>query len=242
MKIFGHWNYKRALILTIDRMKGFNDKLLNFCERIKYSGMTKKNKEIIFDNFDEMLRFDNFAGDSLKQVEITGYKEFDIVFKIKIKDYKGMLLHYYNTLECFYYFDSVKDETVFLSETQREIKKATPNYWLVGKFSFFGATFISAITFTIINYLTGNLNVTVASVKHLSLWLIIVLVIPISFIGLIWLIDNRFFYNIFPAVAFLWGEEKERYDRWQKLRSNVFWTIFIPLIMLVVPAVIRKLT
>lgn len=229
MNISGDWNYGKALILSKDRMNELNAILLSFCERIEFNGVTKKNHNIQFKTLDEMLSFDNFAERRLCKIEITGYIDYHIIFRLIIKDYNGKILHYYNTIECSYKFNSFEKETLFLSKTKNVFRKSTPNYWLVGKFSFLGAVMIGSIASGMTKYLTGSHSI---QIKFLLLIALLAIVSNV--------LNNKFYYNIFPAVVFLWEEEIERHNRWQKLRSNILWSIFVALIIGLIGTVITK--
>jgi len=69
---------------------------------------------------------------------------------------------------------------------------------------------------------------------------IVSIAIVCGILWLIWLLDNKIYYNVFPAVAFLWEEEVARYDKWQKFRSNIFWNVFVALIIGLIGTVITK--
>ena len=234
MKISGRWKYGKALILSKERMIELNAALMTFCERVEFTAETKQNRNIQFETLDEMLSFDNFAEKRLCEVEITGYIGFVRVFRLNMKDCRHQILHYYSTVECFYDFDTFDEETLFLSKLKDVLRKATSNYWFIGKFSFWGAMLICTLPYTIINILTGNLaNVEMNS----PLFSVIV---SFGIVGIIWLFNYKFYYSIFPAVVFLWEEELGRYNKWQKLRSNIFWSVIIALIMGLIVAVIAK--
>lgn len=235
MEISGSWSYRRALVLSVERMRELNSILLSFCERIEFTATTKKNQDIQFTTLDEMLSFDNFKERRLQEIEMTGYKGYHRIFNIKIKDTNGIILHYYKTVECFYHLDTFDDETLFLSKIKYVLKKSTPNYWLLGKFSLYGTVWIASVISTVINCLTKNMP----NLK-INLLVVFCIVIICALLLIIWVFDHKFYYNIFPAVSFLWEEEIARYDKWIKLRSNIFWGVLVSLIVGLFGAMIIK--
>jgi uncharacterized membrane protein len=44
-------------------------------------------------------------------------------------------------------------------------------------------------------------------------------------------IDSKILANLFPAVVFCWGEEVEQFEKWSKLRANIFWGMIVAILI-----------
>jgi hypothetical protein len=225
MQISGVKKYRRALYLTSDRIKELNSTLLNFCERVEFSATTKNGRDIQFADINEMLLYDNFRERHLTEVSIKGYTGYSSAFSIDIHDAQGMVLHYYSTMQCSYHFENFDIETLFLKRLNDILKKSTSSFWVLAKISLYGFLMLGCIVSSAVSYITGNVS------KVTPLVFVVALLFSGALVVLCWLLDRKVYYNIFPAVAFLWGEEITRYEKWKNLRSNLFWVVIIGGIM-----------
>ena len=227
LKISGKWHYSKALILDEDRMQELNKLILEFYERAEYSATSFKGSEIQFTSIEELLSYDNYEKQRIKELTIFGYNGYKhcIFFNIKISD--SEFLNYYRTVNCTYTLDSVDKETLLLSKIEKFFSKATARYWLLGKFSLYGIIAIPSMLTSFCKYLVGEK----VSLEVPLQMLLIIIIGCIGFLFCIRWFDKHFLLNLFPPVSFLWGEELVRNEKWVKLRSNVFWGIIMAILI-----------
>lgn len=54
-------------------------------------------------------------------------------------------------------------------------------------------------------------------------------------------VDNKILSNLFPSVVFCWGEEAKRFEKWSKLRTNIFWGIIVTALIGLVTSYLFKI-
>ena len=232
MTISGRIKKKKAITITPERLKSLCEIILKHCERLEFSGETYSKTTITFDNLDELLNYDNFKPRRLIGLEITGYINHSRKISIEIGDLNfSPVTNYGSTIRCSYNFPTTDEETIFKSDMDIWFEKAKSSYWLLGKFSFNGALFLPSITITFIRFCLGlKVDIDTSNVS-LLLAVIIVSILTVAIIFLFKYIDAYFLGNLFPAIVFNWGEETNRFEKWQKYRSNIFWGIIMAIIV-----------
>ena len=235
MKLEGRFTYKKALILTPERIKELEIVLLKYCENVSYEATTVTDTEISFSSIDEMLNYDNFQKRKLKEVTIVGRNGYEKIvncfFGVRgFPIFKG----YNETCLCRYIVSDVDKETMLRNDIQIFLKKATASYWLLGKFRLFGLLgFVSLYLFLLLLLFGENIN---AKLMTIPLFFVSLL-IGFCLVKVIQLIDC-FLEKIFPPIVYLWGEEKENYEKYDKLHHNIFWCVFIAMIVSIVCGII----
>lgn len=234
MKLEGKFTYKKALILTPERIKELETVLLKYCENVSYEATTVIDTEISFSSMNEMLNYDNFQKRKLKEVIIVGRNGYEKIVNCVFAVSGFPLFKGYNeTCLCKYIVSDVDKETMLRNDIQVFLKKATASYWLLGKFRLFGL--LSFVSFYLFLFLLfgGNSNVKLTTIPLFF----VSLLIGFCLVKVIQLIDC-FLGKIFPPIVYLWGEEKENYEKYDKLRHNIFWCVFICMIVSIVCGII----
>lgn len=232
MLISGKMKYKKAVILTEDKMHELETLLHKYCDRISYKAETINDSEIVFSSLDELLQYDNFESRSLKSLQISasGKSPYKIRLLFEADSLFSSLTGYDETFRCSYDVDTVDAETTIRSEITTFLRKITAGYWLIAKFRFYGLLMI--LCFIGATYFLAYRS-TQPSNTNILLMLtfgIIGVVISFGLIAVIKAIDRCFLQRCFPPVAFAWGEGKTQFEKSQKLRTNLFWGLLVAII------------
>lgn len=229
MTISGKIVKMKALIVTPTSMKELCKILNKYSTRLSFEAKTYSHTDITFDTIDELLNYDNFKPRRIKELQITAYRNFTRVITVYIgKDFNLFHLTNYNeTVNCSYQFDCVDDETLFKEKFNTWFDKAKSGYWLLGKFSFLATFCVPSILITAIRIgLNAPINADVS-----GLAILVAILAGGVFFWSAWFLDYHVLNNLFPPVLFNWGEESKRFEKWNKLRSNIFWGIIMALII-----------
>lgn len=232
MTISGKIKKKKAVILSPERINLLCDIILKHCERLEFTAETYAQTRILFDSLEELLAYDNFKPRRIVKLEVDGYNGYSRAISVEISDLNfSLLVNYGSTVRCDYKFSSVDQETIFKSNFETWYEKIVADYWFLGKFSFTGLLFVPSAFITLIRLVAGHtLEMDLSNVVTLAVIAVAtILVIALSYSAK-WL-DAHFLGNLFPAVAFVWGEEEKRNEKWEKFRSNLFWGIVIALLI-----------
>lgn len=239
MKINGKINYHKALFLEESALKSFDNILRCYSNDIRYSATTMSKTRIDFDNFEELVNYENYGNTKIKFLEVIAYARFERILSVYFEYYdsNARLLGYYSTFRCDYGFNSFEEEQKFKNEIQKFLKKNTPNYWLLGKIRIYGLVVIPSLFITYYRFLNGSFNDS----KGLSFMnSILVLVIAIAIMLGLSFIDRKLLDPIFPAIVFNIGDEIKKQDKYSEIRKNILWCIIIALILGVISEAINR--
>lgn len=240
MLISGKMKYKKAVILTEDKMHELETLLHKYCDSISYKAETINDSEIVFSSLDELLQYDNFESRSLKTLQITasGKSTYYIRLVFEADSLFSSFTGYDETFRCYYDVDTVDAETTIRSEITTFLRKITAGYWLIAKFRFYGLLMI--VCFIGATYFLAYRS-TQPSNTNILLMLtfgIIGVVISFGLIAVIKAIDHHFLQRCFPPIAFVWGEGKTQFEKSQKLRTNLFWGFMIAILASIIASFI----
>ena len=227
MKLSGTYAYYKALIISKERLQELQSILFEFCDHIDVYAITEQSIQLQFNDFEEMLSYDNYAERKISELELIGYNGSYRIINIKLFSTPGLFHHYKKTVECHYTLDCIESETLFKSKLQILFKKSTARYWLIGKISLLGTIMICSLIFAFYTYFfkkSYNSN-GIQTGNYLQLIIAIIVVLGSFFI------DRKILYKIFPSVTFLLGEEIENNDRIANLRKNIFWCVIVAMII-----------
>ena len=232
MKISGKIKRKKAVILTPEKVASLCDIILKHSERLEFSAETYAKTSITFDNMNELLEYDNFKPRRITAIEISGYIGYSRIISAEIGNSNfSPIVNYGSTIRCDYQLPAVDEETIFKSDFETWYQTVKSEYWLLGKFSFTGLVFVPSIFITLVRLISGaELGIDLSSGL---VWgaLVIVTAIAACLVHVLNLLDVHLLGNLFPAVAFLWGEEQKRNEQWGRFRSNLLWGIIIALLL-----------
>ncbi len=232
MEISGRIKKKKAVVVDSESLRALCDIMLKHCERLEFSAKTYAKTTITFENIDELLNYDNFKPRRIIWIEVGGYIGYYRKISVEIGELTfSPIVNYGSTVRCDYQLSSIDSEAVFKKDVEEWFLKAKSSYWLLGKFSFNGLLFVPSAFITFMRMMFGSQSeLDVLNTPVLIALLIITIFIAGIVCFLKWL-DAYLLGNLFPAVAFRWGEEIKRYEKWDKLRSNLLWTIIIGLLV-----------
>lgn len=228
MTLDGRFEYKKALILTPERIKELEIILLKYCERIAYEATTVAETEITFASVDELLSYDNFQNRRIKSLTMIGRNKIDRVFTC-IFEASGLqsLFGYDGTFICRYTVSDVDTETTLKEDILDFLNKATAQFWIFGKIRLLGLLCILCWFSAV--YLVGYNNSNTGEKTVLGAFLACIL--GLSIVGMSITIDQCFLKNLFPPLSFVWGEEKFRFSKYEQLRKNIFWCVIIAIVV-----------
>ena len=240
MLISGKMKYKKAVILTEDKMHELETLLHKYCDSISYKAETINDSEIVFSSLDELLQYDNFESRSLKSLQISasGKSGYRIKLYFEADSLFSLFTGYDETFRCSYDVDTVDAETTIRSEITTFLRKITAGYWLIAKFRFYGLLMLVCFILGIYSLVYRNTQPTTYSTLLILISGIIAVIISFGLIGVIRAIDRCFLQRCFPPVAFAWGEGKAQFEKSQKLRANLFWGFIVAIFASIIASLI----
>lgn len=225
MTLNGKITHHKAIILTPERILELEFVLKKHCDTITYEATTVSGVEIAFENAEELIAYENFEKKRIKDLTVIGYKKYSRVFRVSFTYSLWWFKSrgYDDTCTCSYTLKSLDEESVFSSDIKNFLKKCTARYWIWGKLSLFGILWPYSCLLTSYNYFSGKFeNMTI----NAALLLLAIVIAALFIIG-IGAFDRLIIRNVFPPIAYLWGEEKDRQGRLANLRNNLLWTVII---------------
>lgn len=228
MKIAGKFNYKKAILLNQENMVTIETEMLKYCERIEYSAIIQNGNDIQFESLFELLNYDNFNKRKIVSLEMKGYISYTRVIRLVFEKQVGCYINYLKTFACTYEFDSAEKEILFTTTLKDILEKAKTDYWLIGKMTSFSAVVIPCFMSTILKIFFDKFK-DAFSMEFSTLAFSIAL--SIVFLLALLYLDKKFLLKIFNPVVFYWGEEKRRFNKYEKLRSNILWNIVFAIII-----------
>lgn len=238
MKLEGRFEYKKALILTPERVRELETILLKYCNNVSYVATTLVDTDISFESVDELFGYDNFQTRRIKSLTVTGREGFERIVSCtfdanSLKFFVG----YGTTCMCRYTVSTIDMETALRTDILIFLKKVTPAFWLIGKFRFFGLLgFISLYAFPFLLFFGRTDSIE---------WPLYKFILPLLFglgvVEILRLVDHCVLEKLFPPIVFLWGEEKGYYEKCDRMRKNTFWCVIVAIIVGVVVFYITNL-
>ena len=223
MEFEGRYEYKKALILTPERIDELEKILLKYCEKVSYKGTTVAETEISFASKDELLHYDNFRKRKLQSLTIVGGNKYERVITCEFEaGGLGFFVGYTETCVCRYIVSTVDMETTVREDLQTFLKKATARFWALGKIRLTGVLFaccLLAISYSW-NVRRGSVGLSIGPFLLASGTGILTAHLTILF-------DKLILKELFPPLSFLWGEEVARGKRMDTLRGNLLWVVLV---------------
>ena len=239
MVIEGKTKYKKAIILTPERIDELFALLKKHYDSIRFEAKTFDKRTIFFDSKDELIQYENFQKGRIKELKIVCYdnrnKNLYIYFKYSNRIFD--VIGYWSTVQCDYELSSLKEETLLKNELHTFFEKCKASYWLVGKFSAWGLSLVFSITMTIISSFHKTSTTETGKIVINSFIPILVVILILS---LPVLFDYFVMGKLFYPVVYKWGEEGERQEKIDRLKSNFFWGIIIALIVGIATTIITN--
>lgn len=233
MNISGKIEKRKAIAVDEASLKNLYDIVLQYSENVKFEGTTvsdSTNATIQFNDIDELLAYENNKWRRLLGLKIYGNVRSTqtIVVDIRENTLALSLMNYEKTFEFSYHVDSIESETILKRRVEEWFEKVKCNYWRIGKLSLFRVLIILFLIFSCLPLPSPKTD-TVPQTNYIIMMMaaiggFCVLVL----IGVLAnMVDKYVLKNLYPPVAFLWGDEIRRYEEWAKWRSQILWGIFV---------------
>lgn len=231
MKISGDYIYKSAIIITSDRMKELVNILEDYYPHLEYESTLVNESSIEFSNLEEMLNYDNASKQKIHEIKIFGVnREKNTRAHIFIRSIDSPFNNFHKTVTVIYELSKHEDETVLRSKLKQFFDKTKAPNSLIYKFTFYQLfALLSGISIgiTITEFAT-----TKANKQIIISWNLVTIVMFIVSIYLLFVLNfPKLWRKWFPPIVFSWGEEIEINKRLCKNRSNIFWGLFVALII-----------
>lgn len=232
MVINGRTEYKKAVILTSEKMHDLQALIQKYCDRVCYKATTIGDSEISFSSLDELLQYDNFGSRSIKTLHISAsgktVQSFRLYFEADILSFG--FTGYSETFHCYYEVETVDIETNLRDEINTFLRKITAEYWLIAKFRLFGLLMLFCYI-ALVYMLLHKISIAVdKDIVSSIISTIVSLFIGFGIVVFVKTVDQKFFKRCFPPIAFVWGEGKTQFEKSQRLRGNLFWGLIIAVI------------
>lgn len=240
MKISGLCKNHKTIKLTPENLNQLESNLLKYCSSIEYSCTTINGNDIQFDSLNELLNYDNYGKSSIKSLLLLGYRQYHRVIRIDFETKDVYFLNYNTSCECSYECDSTESEILLVKMLRDFFNKHKTSYWVIGKFSLFSLYFLFSLSLLVFLYIKDK---SIFDRTEFVLSEVIPIFVAIC-IGefLLWQIDKKVLLKILKPTVFYWGEEVKAYDKYSKLRSNLFWCVLIAIAVGIAVAYILSLT
>ncbi len=231
MIIRGEFSYKKAIILTSERLLEINTFLEKNYSKIFYEGKCKDGSNIEFANVEELLEHRNHKKNKLTRVTIVARDElYKEKLSISFEAVRSFFLLLKRSVEVEYFTETIESKTILVKTFQDLFDRSKAKYWYLVKFStLFYFYLLSLVVYIIqaINYFTNAQNdststtqISSFSITHWSLMIILIGLLLSALFGL-----DKLITQAFPRVVFSWGEELQNDSRRQRSREQLFWII-----------------
>ncbi len=238
MLIKGKYIYKKAIILTEQRMRELHEILMNYFDKIKYKAIIESGSEIEFNGIDELVDYDNHLERKIQKIEITCQKRDTInITMLFIECYGDFILQYDKTILCIYTVTDTKEEVNLKSDFDNIFDKAKARYWIFSKICaihLIAIWGIYSLIHMILNF--SEVNQTDYSI---TFWISVFLVM-LAIVAVLRRIIDLFLRYLFPPIVFCWGENHDANTRRVDLRSNLSWGSIFAVIGAVVGGLVTK--
>lgn len=228
MTLDGRFEYKRALVLTPERIKELETICKKYCERVLYEATTVAETDISFASVDELLNYDNFQNRKLKSLTVTGRSGIERIITCTFSpDNINIFVGYGETCICRYTVSTVDTEITLKADILTFLKKSTASFWMIGKVRLFGL--LGCVSLYIFPSLLfwGRVSDLESSFSRI----ILSLLLGYGLVTIIRLVDRCVLEKLFPPIVFLWGEETEYYEECDRMRKNIFWCVIVAIVV-----------
>ena len=234
------FKYNKSLIIDKESLIELNNLYTEIGTTAEYTILTENNIHYNFDNLDELLQY-NFS-DPIRELKISRHDytrkaNLDIEFKV---DYISIFTVYGTICEISY---STADENIdiLLKEKILQFYKKNKTYnWIIGKFGIYCYLAIIILLIGCFLLLKDLINHTSISLP-ITMSIFIYWIISIIAFNLIRKLDIVICKKIFNPIVYYIGKQKEKWDKVQKNKSNVFWGVIIAIVVGIVTTAISNL-
>lgn len=229
--------YNKSLKLTEETFKEIENLYKELGAEPDYSIWTENDVYCSFDNLEDLLQYN--LENSIKKLTISrrNYTEkADLKFEFEI-DYGGIFTVYSTICRCYY---STSDENIdiLLNEKIRKIyKNSNTNNWIIGKFGLY----MCLILFIIIAGLSIGLDIFINGTNTaipINAKFFLRCIILSVFINLLRKFDTLMCKKLFNPIIYYFGKQKDKYDKIDKIKSNIFWGVIVTIVVGIITTII----
>ena len=224
IKNISKFHFFSILEITPDKLSNFVDSLKKYFDSIDFSSKLINHQSVEFASLKELLNYNNFSNERLKNVTINMRKDYDDSLSLSINN-DGTYSYFLKL------FENLEFEKVIIQEIEYLRRSSTVANGFV---CFLLYLLRCAIIFFILNVLEYNSN-TFKTI--FSNYILVEIIIAVLLHYLIIKIQRYFI----PNAVFLWGDEISRIKRMKMIRSAIITIIGVFLTPLVTPFVIEKI-
>ena len=237
MNIHGSFKYKSAIILTRERVKEIEKTLLKDFNDLNCYVITYSKDTVRFDTIDELLDYDNFGEWKIKSLHIDGTKPGGQKIEIYFRAEMGLLVSFSSTIEISYTVSDLKEIVALKEQALLIFKKCKAPYNLISKFALYSVICIISIVSAIFTLSLPDVQIATLAFNVKS---IVVMMLTGIIAGFLIIKFPTGWGKLFPPIVYYWGEEIGVSDRRNQLRTNIFWGVFVALIIGVITTYITN--
>lgn len=230
------------IILDEKRIYAINEAIALVASDVHYLAITKDMHEKCFDNYCDLLRYDNYSDDRISKLLIKGYNtERDITVYIRINWLCVDYLKHTHTVQGFIQADSIDICHVVEANISSILTKAEPP--CKDALNANPHTLAAILQYLPIMALQPLRTAGLFDVNALAKtqWFIFLFLYSLYCVMISFLLSRArlvLLKTLYPPVVFLWGEEETRYRRVEKLRHSLLWNVLVGLIVSIIGSAI----
>ncbi len=229
--------YNKSLKLDKEALKELDNLYSEIGTQAEYSIVTENNIHYNFDNLEELLQYD--FSNEIKELKIrrhnyTKKANLDIEFKV---DYISIFTVYSTIVEISYSTSDENIDILLKEKISQFYKKYTTHNWIIGKFGIYCYLSILILIIGVIVLVVDFINNNSISIP-ISMGLIICCIVNWIGLFLIRKLDTFICKKIFKPIIYYIGKEKDKSDKIDKIKSNIFWGVIVAIIVGIITTII----
>lgn len=229
--------YNKSLKIDKEALKELDNLYSEIGTQAEYSIVTEDNIHYTFDNLEELLQYD--FSNEIKVLKIGRHDymkkaNLDIEFKV---DYISIFTVYSTIVEISYSTSDENIDILLKEKISQFYKKYATHNWIIGKFGIYCYLSILILIIAAIVLVVDFINNNSISIP-ISMGVIIYCII--SWIGLFLIrrFDTFICKKLFKPIIYYIGKEKDKSDKVDKIKSNIFWGVIVAIIVGIITTII----
>lgn len=242
MLIRGKYKSKHALVITEDILRELDDVLKIGEKSNVYSAKLVNESVVEFENLEELLNFENFQDQKIFSLSVNPSHRDRHLYIGTEGDYP-VIRRYIHSAVLTYSVNSSEEELTLRERVGKILEKARAQYSPLYKININSCFWLFSLTsFLLLSIfaLPSTAGSPKESVTISASTLAIVLVSVLAVVLGVYLL-GRFWKKILPPVVFCTGEGQSEFRKLSKKRQNLFWGVFIALVISALVAVFTNL-
>lgn len=229
--------YNKSLLIDEDALKELDNLYTTIGTTAEYSLVTENNIYYTFDNLKELLQYDFLNDTKILKIykhDYTRKANLDIEFEI---DYKSTFFVYDTIVEISYSTSDENTDIVLKEKILQFYRKHSTHNWIIGKMGLLGyfaiLIFIMLVVMLAIVFI-NKINIsTPITMNFFISW-----IISFTMWFLIRKFDILMCKKLFKPIIYYINKQKDKWDKIQKIKSNIFWGVLVAIIVGIITTVI----